>query len=41
MIPVKGTSGLMVSPEKLTEVALALRDEIGFNYLSSVTGVDQ
>jgi NADH-quinone oxidoreductase subunit C/D len=36
-----GYSGLMVSPDKLVEVATALRDEIGFNYLSSVTGVDQ
>ena len=36
-----GYSGLMVSPDKLVEVATALRDDIGFNYLSSVTGVDQ
>src|SRR5690606_22326937 len=36
-----GYSGLMVAPEKLVEVATALRDDIGFNYLSSVTGVDQ
>ncbi len=36
-----GYSGLMVTPEKLVEVATALRDDIGFNYLSSVTGVDQ
>lgn len=36
----EGYEGLVVSPEKLTEVALALRDELGFNYLSSVTGVD-
>ncbi len=35
-----GYSGLVVAPEKLTEVATALRDELGFNYLSSVTGVD-
>ena len=35
-----GYSGLMVAPEKLTEVATALRDELGFNYLSSVTAVD-
>ena len=36
-----GYSGLMVSPDKLVEVATALRDDIGFDYLSSVTGVDQ
>jgi NADH-quinone oxidoreductase subunit C/D len=36
-----GYSGLMVSADKLTEVATALRDELGFDYLSSVTGVDQ
>ncbi len=35
-----GYTGLVVAPEKLTEVATALRDELGFNYLSSVTGVD-
>jgi NADH-quinone oxidoreductase subunit D/NADH-quinone oxidoreductase subunit C/D len=33
--------GLMVQADKITEVATALRDEFGFNYLSSVTGVDQ
>ena len=36
-----GYSGLMVASDKLVEVATALRDDIGFNYLSSVTGVDQ
>lgn len=36
-----GYTGLMVSAEKLPEIATALRDELGFNYLSSVTGVDQ
>lgn len=36
-----GYTGLMVSADKLVEVATALRDDIGFNYLSSVTGVDQ
>ena len=30
----------MVSPEKLTEVAGVLKNELGFEYLSSVTGVD-
>lgn len=38
--PRAGYSGLLVSPDKITEVATALRDELGFNYLSSVTGVD-
>lgn len=33
-------TGLMVSPEKLTEVAGVLKNELGFEYLSSVTGVD-
>lgn len=37
----EGYSGLVVSADKLVEVATALRDNIGFNYLSSVTGVDQ
>ena len=36
-----GYTGLMVSADKLVEVATALRDDIGFDYLSSVTGVDQ
>ncbi len=33
-------TGLVVPVEKLTEVASFVRDELGFNYLSSVTGVD-
>ncbi len=33
-------SGLIVSPERLVEIAEYLRDDLGFNYLSSVTGVD-
>jgi NADH-quinone oxidoreductase subunit C/D len=33
-------TGLIVPPDKLLEVASVLRDELGFNYLSSVTGVD-
>lgn len=33
-------SGWIVQKEKLTEVATALRDEFGFDLLSSVTGVD-
>lgn len=36
----EGYSGLVVSPDKIMEVAEALRDDLGFNYLSSVTGVD-
>ena len=32
--------GVVVSAEKLLDVATALRDDLGFNYLSSVTGVD-
>jgi NADH-quinone oxidoreductase subunit C/D len=33
-------TGLIVPADKLPEVAMVLRDELGFNYLSSVTGVD-
>lgn len=33
-------TGIMVPPEKLVEVATTLRDELGFDYLSSVTGAD-
>ncbi|MDJ0752671.1 MAG: NADH-quinone oxidoreductase subunit D [Ardenticatenaceae bacterium] len=33
-------TGIMVPPEKLLEVAKTLKDELGFEYLSSVTGVD-
>src|SRR5215831_4424359 len=36
----KGYQGIIVSPDKLVEVATAIRDDFGFNYLSSVTGVD-
>jgi len=36
----KGYSGYLVKPEGLVEVATALRDEMGYDYLSSVTGVD-
>ena len=35
-----GFSGWIVSAEKLTEVATAIRDEFGYDYLSAVTGVD-
>ncbi len=33
-------SGVVVNAENIVAVATALRDELGFNYLSSVTGVD-
>src|SRR5690606_6785593 len=33
-------TGLMVPAGQLPEIAAHLRDELGFNYLSSVTGVD-
>ncbi len=36
----KGYQGIIVSPDKLLEVATAIRDEYGFNYLSSATAVD-
>ena len=32
--------GYLVPPDKLVEFATQLRDELGYNYLSSVTGVD-
>jgi NADH-quinone oxidoreductase subunit C/D len=36
----KGYSGVVVSNDQLVPVATALRDRLGFQYLSSVTGVD-
>jgi NADH-quinone oxidoreductase subunit C/D len=36
----QGYSGVIVDRSKLTEVARTMRDELGFDYLSSVTGVD-
>jgi NADH-quinone oxidoreductase subunit D/NADH-quinone oxidoreductase subunit C/D len=36
----KGYEGFIVQVENLLEVATALRDEFGYDYLSSVTGVD-
>jgi NADH-quinone oxidoreductase subunit D/NADH-quinone oxidoreductase subunit C/D len=33
-------SGLMIPAAKIRDVAAFVRDELGFNYLSSVTGVD-
>ncbi|MDD2694459.1 MAG: NADH-quinone oxidoreductase subunit D [Anaerolineales bacterium] len=35
-----GYEGYLVQPGRLLEVTTALRDELGFDYLSSVTGVD-
>ena len=36
----KGYSGYIVDPARLVEFAITLRDEFGYDYLSSVTGVD-
>ena len=36
----KGYEGYIVQTDKLVEVATALRDEFGYDFLSSVTGVD-
>lgn len=36
----KGYEGYIVQSDKLVEVATQLRDELGYDYLSSVTGVD-
>jgi NADH-quinone oxidoreductase subunit D/NADH-quinone oxidoreductase subunit C/D len=36
----KGYSGIIISNDKLVEIATAIRDEFGFNYLSSATAVD-
>ena len=36
----KGYEGYIVKAENLVEVATALRDEMGYDFLSSVTGVD-
>jgi len=36
----KGYEGYLVEPKKLVEVATALRDDLGYDYLSSVTAVD-
>jgi NADH-quinone oxidoreductase subunit C/D len=36
----EGYEGLIIYPDSITEVAKTLRDDLGFNYLSSVTGVD-
>jgi NADH-quinone oxidoreductase subunit C/D len=38
--PRKGYEGYIVPAEKLVEFATVIRDEFGFDYLSSVTGVD-
>jgi NADH-quinone oxidoreductase subunit C/D len=36
----KGFEGYLVKPEHLLEVVRVIRDELGYDYLSSVTGVD-
>lgn len=36
----KGYQGYLVDAGRLVEVATAIRDELGYDYLSSVTGVD-
>jgi NADH-quinone oxidoreductase subunit C/D len=36
----QGYSGIIVDKNKLVEVATAMRDELGYDYLSSATGVD-
>ena len=36
----KGYEGYLVQPDRLLEIATALRDEMGYDYLSSVTAVD-
>lgn len=36
----QGYTGILIDPKHLVEVAQVIRDELGFNYLSSVTGVD-
>ncbi len=36
----KGYEGYLVPADRLVEFATALRDELGYDYLSSVTGVD-
>ncbi|MCK5919753.1 MAG: NADH-quinone oxidoreductase subunit C, partial [Methylococcales bacterium] len=38
--PRDGYTGLMVPTDKIVEVARTLREELGFNFLSSVTGID-
>jgi NADH-quinone oxidoreductase subunit D/NADH-quinone oxidoreductase subunit C/D len=35
-----GYTGLIVAPDRLVEVATALRDHLGYDYLSSATAVD-
>ena len=36
----KGYTGYMVKPENLVELAKILRDELGYDFLSSATAVD-
>ena len=35
-----GYSGFLVNPEHLVDIVRSLRDEMGYDYLSSITGVD-
>ena len=36
----KGCDGYLITPDKLVDFALIARDKLGYDYLSSVTGVD-
>ena len=36
----EGYTGLIVAPDKLVEVAAAVCDDLGYNYLASATAVD-
>ena len=36
----KGYDGFIVQTDKIVEFATVIRDEYGYDYLSSVTGVD-
>ena len=36
----KGYVGIIITPNRLVEVATAIRDDFGYNYLSSATAVD-
>lgn len=36
----EGYTGIIVNPDNLVEVATAIRDDLGYNYLSSATAVD-
>ena len=36
----EGYQGVIVDPSRLVEIATTIRDELGFDYLSSATAVD-